>query len=135
MKLNKNPSPEEVRRFAFVWMFVAAAMASLLFWRHHTVGAKILWAASGVVGISGMAIPSIAKTFYRIWMSLAFAINWIITHLLLGLIFWLVLTPIALLFKVTGRDALRLKKLPSGQESYWLDHDRVEDLTSYKHLY
>jgi hypothetical protein len=135
MKINKNPAAQDVRRFALLWTAFAAAMGALLFWRHHEAVAKVLWGACVLVGLSGIMIPIAARAFYRIWMSLAFAINWVITHLLLALIFWGVLAPLALVFKLIGRDTLRLRRLVSTSNSYWLEHDKMDDKSSYQHLY
>jgi hypothetical protein len=135
MKINKNPSEQEVRRFALVWMGVAAAMGVLLFLRHHPAAAKVLWGASAIVGLSGVAVPIVSRAFYRLWMSLAFGINWIITNALLALIFWVILTPLALVFKLIGRDSLQLKRNKSTSESYWRVHDKIDDKSTYRHLY
>jgi hypothetical protein len=68
-------------------------------------------------------------------MTLAFGINFLITRLLLTLIFWGVLTPTALLCRLFKRDALGLKKSNDPSGSYWRTHDRIADKSSYRHLY
>jgi CHASE2 domain-containing sensor protein len=135
MKINRNPTVQEVRRFVFAWTLAAAVMGGLLFWRHHPLGARIVWTASIAAVLSGALLPSLARLFYRAWMGLVYGINFLITKLLLVFIFWGVLTPIALLFKLIGRDALMLKKSGASSGSYWREHDKITDMDSYRHLY
>ena len=48
---------------------------------------------------------------YKTWMMLGNALGWINSKLILGLVFLLVLQPIAIIMKITGYDPLRLKKI------------------------
>jgi len=133
MKLDKNPSHQDIRRFMAIWPLMVACAGGLLFWRHHPLSARVLWCAALGVGLSGNIFGSLGRVFYRAWMGLAYGINWLITRILLMFIFWGVLTPMALLFKILRRDVLRLK--PPRSASYWQDHDKMTDLSSYRHLY
>ena len=135
MKINTHPSPKDVRYFVLLWALFAGAAGGLLFWRHHPMAAQIAWMAAALVGCLGMAIFPLGRGFYRVWMSFACGMNFLVTRLLLTLIFWGVLTPIALVFRLWGRDAIRLKKSSFTRDSYWLEHDKAPDLVSYRHLY
>jgi len=99
------------------------------------MGARIVWAASIVVGLSGVLLAPLARLFYRAWMGFAYGINFLITKLLLAFIFFGVLTPIAFVFKLIGRDELILKKTGSSRTSYWREHDKMTDKTAFRHLY
>ena len=134
MKANKNPSPKEVRQFILLWALFASLGGGLLFWRHHPAGARIAWMAAAIVGCLGLIVPPLARGFYRAWMAFAAGMNFLVTRMLLTLIFWVVLTPLALFFKLLGRDTLELKK-PGSKDSYWHDHDKITDAASYRHLY
>jgi hypothetical protein len=135
MQINKNPSQSEVRRFAATWSGVTAIMGVLLFWRHHQAAARGLWAASVLICLCGAFSPSLARGFYRGWMALAQGIITVVTRFMLVFIYCCVLTPLALIFKVLGRDELRLKRPSASEESYWTKHDQMLEASSYKHLY
>ena len=47
----------------------------------------------------------------------------IISPLIMGLIFFLVVTPIGILLKLTGKDVLNLKK-NENKKSYWIKKDK-----------
>ena len=52
-------------------------------------------------------------------MFIGFAMGKIISPLVLGGIFFLLITPLALILKISGRDELKLQKMPV--KSYWKD--------------
>ena len=64
----------------------------------------------------GAIYPNILFYPYLAWMKLGLFLGWINSKLILGLIFFLVLQPIALIMKLFGYDPLRLKK--SNKKSY-----------------
>ena len=54
--------------------------------------------------------PSKLNTAYKVWMSIGHTMGWLNSRIILGLVFLLVLQPIALLMKAFGYDPLRKKK-------------------------
>ena len=53
---------------------------------------------------------------YKAWMKLGIILGWINSRIILGLVFLIVLQPIALIMRIFGHDPLRMKKLE--QKSY-----------------
>ena len=66
--------------------------------------------------ILAKARPDLLFYPYKAWMKLGSIIGWFNSHLILGLVFIIVLQPIALIMRILGHDPLRMKKLP--QETY-----------------
>ena len=66
--------------------------------------------------IIGILKPSLLLYPYKIWMALGHFLGWINSRLILGLVFILVLQPIAFTMKIFGYDPLRKKK--NNQISY-----------------
>ena len=62
--------------------------------------------------------PGILKPIYLVWMIFAVILGWFMTRLILSLLFFLVVTPIALVLKLVGKDLLELKK-QEVRGSYW----------------
>ena len=76
----------------------------------------------------GIIKPSLLFYPYKGWMILGLTLGWINSHIILGLIFLLVLQPIAVVMKMFGYDPLRKKK--SNQKSYReIKKDENFDLT------
>ncbi len=66
--------------------------------------------------IIGILKPRLLSPPYRAWMILGLALGWINSRIILGIIFFLVLQPIAIFMKVIGYDPLKIKK--SNEDSY-----------------
>jgi hypothetical protein len=72
--------------------------------------------------------PAIRLVFVGLIL-MTFPIGWVVSHLLLGLIFYGVVTPIGLILRIIGHDPLQLKK-PSGN-SIWMNPVVKTDATHY----
>ena len=66
-----------------------------------------------------ISIPSIILAFikpilllypYRAWMKLGNILGWVNSRIILGLVFLIILQPIALIMRILGHDPLRTKK-------------------------
>ena len=60
--------------------------------------------------------PGILLYPYRSWMKLGIILGWLNSRIILGLVFLIVLQPIALIMRLFGHDPLRTKK--TGEKSY-----------------
>ena len=70
------------------------------------------------VGPVGIIWPQALRPIFVAWMVLAFPIGWTMSQVILGLMFYGVFTPIALIFRIIGRDPLQRAR-PQGVTSYW----------------
>ena len=61
--------------------------------------------------------PKLLYPFNKLWMFLGFLIGSIVSPLVLGLIFFGILTPIAIILRLVGRDELLLKRRM--KKTYW----------------
>ena len=75
---------------------------------------------------AGFNIPNLLKPIYFVWMTFAAILGWVMTRVILSIVFYLILTPIGLITKILGEDFLALKKLPS--DSYWNQRDSSKEL-------
>ena len=66
--------------------------------------------------ILAITMPSLLSYPYRTWMKLGDILGWLNSRIILGLVFLIVLQPIALIMRITGHDPLRTKK--AAQKSY-----------------
>ena len=82
-----------------------------------------------LVGVTGLIAPAIIRPIYTGWMIVAFPIGWTVSKIALGLMFFLVFLPVGLVFRMTGRDALRLKRTRDG--SYWVEKPATRSSDEY----
>jgi hypothetical protein len=83
-----------------------------------------------VVGGIGLTGTRAALPFYWAWMAIAFALGGIMSRVLFGLFFYGLLTPLALLMRLTGRDRLHLRRCVT--DSHWHNVPAVRDLARYE---
>ena len=132
LDVNWNPSRRELRQFAGILLPVfAAIVGSIVVYRSGSwTTAGVIWGAGVVLGAIGLAIPAFAKLVFVTWMAAAYPIGWTVSHLVLGATYYLVFTPIGLIMKVLGRDALARTGNRS-EKTYWVAHEPRRDAESY----
>ena len=113
------PPPRKVlRQFAVLCLVVFGTMTAVGFWRAGSSTVMTVIAAAGVVvGLVGIISPGAIRWIYSGWMVAVFPIGWTISRIILAAMFYLVFTPVALVFRLIGRDALRLR--PQDASSQW----------------
>ncbi len=93
----------ELRKFGWVvgGIFLCIGLAPLL--AHHSVH---LWAVTlgSALLLSGSVLPESLRSIHTGWMVVGGVLGWINTRLILGLAFFLVLTPLAILRRLFSRD-------------------------------
>ena len=75
------------------------------------------WIVAGVLGLWGLVAPSSLRPVYRGWMRFGLIMNRVVTPLILGVMFFLVITPVALVMKVIRRDPMN-RTLDSNSQTY-----------------
>lgn len=106
-----------LRKFGFL-MAAGFALASLFIFVKHKyfVTSTVGIAASFMLG--AIFLPVLLKYPYIFWMKLAHILSWVNTRLLLGIIFYLVFSPVGLLLRLFRIDLLARNSGPS-MDSYW----------------
>ncbi len=72
--------------------------------------------------ILGLTIPQILRPLNKIWMALALIMGWIMTRVILSILFYLGLTTISFLAKLFGKKFLELK-MDRSKETYWVKRE------------
>jgi len=108
------------------------AAAGYQFWRGRVVLATWLAAIGVALLIFSIAAPRALDVPARLWWRLAEALGWFNTRLLLTAFFVLVVTPIAVLFRLIGRDALGRRSTGSNWTPYPV---RRRDVHHYERMF
>jgi hypothetical protein len=99
-------SPAEGRRFALPVGFAFLALAALLGWRGLTSASWVAGSLGVLLLLAGIVAPAHLGPVHRVWMRLAHALSRVTTPIFLGVVYFLVITPIALLMRISGRNPL-----------------------------
>ena len=109
---------KELRQFGITMGVVLTLLAGFLFWREKDYY-PYLFMLSVTLFFTGLAFPVILKPIHKIWMALAILIGWLVTGLIMIILFYLVVTPIGLLTRLCGKDFLNTKS-KKNVKSYWI---------------
>jgi len=90
------------------------------------------WAVFGVLGAWGLAAPLSLRPVYRAWMRFGLLLSKITTPIIMGLVFYVLITPIALVLKLAGKDAMHRQF--DKHESYRVTRQRIRE-DSLEHPY
>ncbi|HEV3120298.1 MAG TPA: SxtJ family membrane protein [Isosphaeraceae bacterium] len=125
------PTNRVLRQFAGMWLAVFGGLAAYeSLWRGRLAWAATLGVLALVVGPLGLVRPRAIRLVFVGAMILAFPIGWVVSHVLLAVVFFGLFLPVALVFRLKGRDALRLKP-QTGLETYWLPKTEPADVAQY----
>lgn len=117
MKFQKNHREE--RKFGIgvgvATMFLFGFFFPWLFKKSFPVWP--FWIGVPLVAL-GVSFPKVLRPIYLAWMKLAELLAWVNTRIILGVIFFLVFTPIALVLRLLRKDLLGLRRMPN-DISYW----------------
>ena len=126
----KPPSNRVLRQFAGLWLVFFLGIAASRWWHgQHGLWTVVLAIAAVVVGIAGMAVPAVVRPIFTGWMIAAFPIGWTVSRVVLGFVFFLIVTPIALIFRLMGRDILRRRR--PAVSSYWSEKTQSSSSADY----
>ncbi len=131
LDLNLQPSRRELRQFAVISLVGFAAIGCLLRWKFDlTTAATVMWVLAPVIAVLGLAIPIAVKPLYVGLIIVSYPIGWVISHLVLGLAFYGVITCIAFIFRLLGRDVLG-RTFDRSATSYWVPRQPTTDMRRY----
>ena len=131
IKINDNPSRRELGQFAAIWFPLFCFIAGgLLYYAGSRVGGSAVAVIGIVFGLVGYRHRAFIHPIYLIWMYAAYPIGYVMSHLLLGIVFYGVLTPIGVAMKLVGYDPLK-RRLRGGESSYWTPVGATTDKTEY----
>jgi hypothetical protein len=126
-----TPPRRKLRQFAALWIVFFAALAAWQAWGHERwTLAAVLGILAVTVGPVGLARPEWLRPIFVGWMVLVFPIGWLVSHVVLAVMFYGLFTPLGLLFRLTGRDALGLR-CQKDSTTYWQAKPQATNLRRY----
>ena len=130
--INKNPSQRELRQFGLLFFPAFAAMIAWIAYR-----ATGQWPIPGIcLGLAGLSIalgalaPSAMRPIWIVTMYVTFPIGFVISHILMAIVYYLVLTPAGLLLRLFKGDPLQRRADPAAS-TYWIRRPEQPDPERY----
>ena len=130
--INWNPSRRELRQFAGIWFpGLLAVIGVVVFYHTGSVAAAAwIWGPAFVLSVLGCFVPRLIRPVFIACTCATYPIGWLVSCLLLAVIYYLILTPIGLVMRLLGRDPLG-RKFDRSATTYWIVHDPSPDRGRY----
>lgn len=130
-KIDWNPSAELLAKFSQWAMFFLGMVAfPLALYRDRPAAAWTFWVLAVVIRVLGLAKPAWLRPIYVGLMLVTWPIGFVVSYVTLGVIYYGVFTPVALLFRLIGRDALERRFDPQAG-TYWEAYQPDQGLARY----
>jgi hypothetical protein len=120
-------TPAEGRKFAFTVGTAFLGLGILAWYRHHSGAAATLGGIGLTLALAGLTVPARLAPMRRAWMGIAHAISRITTPLFMGIVYFVVFTPMSLIMKLAGR---RVLVHTAAAEGYWIRRKKGPDQRS-----
>lgn len=134
MTPNTPKLPSE-RKFGLLFFIVFSVIAAVNYYRHHNLTIVMAWLVGAVLFlVLALAAPSVLRPLNKAWFQLGLFMGKIVNPIVMAVLFFILITPVAFISRLAGRDILKLKK--SKQASYWVDRNPLgPDAESFKNQF
>jgi hypothetical protein len=125
-----DPPRKELRKFARAMLVGFGFIGVLIAWRAHSVGTPtfVFWSI-GVALAAAAFVPGLGRVAYLMVYVPSGIMGFIISRVLLTVVFFLLFTPLAFLLRLVGKDVLHLRRNIDGTE--WISHPAGHDRKSF----
>lgn len=126
-----HPAERTLRRFAALWLALLGGLAAWEWvFRERPGVAAALATLSLTLGPLGLWRPNLVRPIYVGGVVIGFPASWLLSHVSLAVIFYLVVTPLGLSARLLGRDRLSLRRR-AGETTNWSSLDESNDVRRY----
>ena len=117
----------EGRKFGLTVGTAFLVLGGIALWRGRELPTQILWGLGGLLILGAALLPAKLKPVERAWMAMALQISKVMTPIVMGIVYFLVLTPIALVMRSTKGNPLVHRTNATG---YWFTKGEGQDAKS-----
>jgi hypothetical protein len=143
--VNLNPSRKQLRTFGVICVFVFSALGAMAFFKHKLMGfhlppersvaaAYLLWGLGGGSALLTAVAPPAMKPLYVALTVLTLPIGFVVSHLMMAVMYYVVVTPIGFAMRLFGWDPMTRRFEKSGT-TYWSKRTSRKDAGGYLRQY
>lgn len=117
-----DTSKRALRKFGLSVGAVFALICALGVWKQWSQPVVLLFGGlAAFLIVFGLAAPVWLRSVHRVWMTFALALGWCMSRLILTILFWLAIFPIAMLGRLMKLPFTQMRRA-TPRDSYWVDH-------------
>lgn len=135
IELKTDPSRRDLRLFACLWCPLFCGALGLVLARHGSgTAATVTWVLGAAILGLGAAEPRLVRPVFLGLIYLTAPIGWVVSHAVLAVVYYLVVTPIGMLLRITGRDPMA-RRFEREAPSYWTPAEGDKPPERYFHQF
>lgn len=133
--IDLKPTRKKLRQFGVIATVAFGLLGLVLYWKKGFFGLSLgetaetlalaAWLTGFAVATLALALPGSLRPLYVVLTLLAFPIGYVVSHVILALLFYGLFTPVGLFFRLVRRDPLH-RKFDRDAESYWVPRRQRE---------
>ena len=131
VNINLDPSEKDLRWFPVVMLVFFGLIGAIAYFQFESprVGGG-LWCFGALFAAVYWLVAPFRRPLYGAWMRLVAPVGSVVSYVILGVVFYCILTPMGVLLRVAGRDVME-RKFDFEKPSYWCEHRTGGDKASY----
>jgi hypothetical protein len=136
IEINWHPKHKELRNFGLIAL-IASVIISLLLYLLKDLAIQWILAITGaglIIFLCSLISDVLTRIIYIALTLVTLPIGWVMSFIIMAIFYFSILTPLGLVFRLTGRDPLH-RKFDSRAESYWLKRQPPDTIDRYYHQF
>ncbi len=126
-------SDKKIREFGLFVGLIFVVIAGLLFWKNKG-SYPYFMSLGGFLILGAFIFRSILRPIYKVWMGFALVMGFFMSKIILGILYFLVMTPISIIAKLTKTQFLK-QGTDHSAETYWKERSSKPEKKSYSQQY
>ena len=129
-----STNKKDLRNFGITIGIILLIITTIVFYKSEKIIELLFYSGVLLIGF-GLVFPKILKPLYFIWMTFAVIIGWVMTRIILSILFYIVITPIGLISRILGRNNFHSKN--KGLNNTFWNYRKLEKdgLNKYENQY
>jgi hypothetical protein len=139
-KINLHPTNRQLRQFGFIALVAFGVLGAVVQWRGGLFGVNFgdaalwvsysLWALGVVSALLSLVHPTGNRFLFVALTVISYPIGYVVSFVLMALFFYGVVTFVAIVFRLIGRDVLKRRFEPEAS-TYWTPHTSPASIKRY----
>jgi len=130
VRINKNPSDRQLLVFGVAWLVFLGLLGWESWSRGRHPAAGTAWILAALVPLAGLLSPRLLRFVYLAMSYAAYPMGFVVSRVVLALVYYLVLTPIGLTMRLFRHDPL-CRRFDPEAKTYWIRRNGSKTAESY----
>jgi hypothetical protein len=138
LEIKWNASRRDIRNFGWIMLVGLSVVGGILAWMSYHRSGEAAWRILQILTGAGVGVflssifleTTLGLWLYKMWMGLALVLGKVMAPVVIGVFYFLVVTPIGLGARLLGRDSMQRKK--AGHATFWRPLQHRTSPSSYE---